>query len=82
MKQHPLSVPLHNKMLRTVGDKKQIAMRRKEIETSDHLFNMSRDLPLQRRHTGSIREGLQIEGSDVDVLLYLPKRAQNCVEPC
>ena len=70
MRKHPLSVPLHNKMLLTVGDKKQIAMRRKEIETSDHLFNMSRDLPLQRKHTGSIREGLQIEGSDVDVLLY------------
>nr|XP_022335948.1 uncharacterized protein LOC111132434 [Crassostrea virginica] len=71
MKQHPLSVPLHNKMLRTVGDKKQIAMRRKEIETSDHLFNMSRVLPFQRRHTGSIREGLQIEGSDIDMLFYL-----------
>lgn len=68
---HPFSVPLYNKMLKDVGDEEEIAMMRTAIDISDRLYNMMIKVIINRRGTGSLREGLVIPSSDVDILYYL-----------
>ena len=67
---HPLSIPLYDKMLQAVGDEEEIAMRRTAIIVSDRLYNMMPIVAMNRRSTGSHREGLELQSSDIDILYY------------
>ena len=68
---HSLSVPLYDEMLKDVGDEEEIAMMKTTIDISDRLYNMMIKAIINRRSTGSLREGLVIPSSDVDILYYL-----------
>ena len=68
---HPLSVPLYDKMLQAVGDEEEIAMRRTAFDIGDRLYNIMKINAVNRKTTGSFREGLEKKTFfDLDILYY------------
>ena len=67
---HSLSIPLYDKMLQVIGVEEEIAMRRTAYVISDRLYNIMQALGLNRKTTGSNREGLAMTDSDFDILYY------------
>ena len=67
---HSLSIPLYDEMLQVMGVEEVIDMRRKWYVISDRLYNMMQAFGLNRKTTGSHREGLAMTDSDGDFLYY------------
>lgn len=65
-----LSALLYDMMLKLAGSEEKVTMKRTEMDVCDYLHNQMTPFSIQKRTVGSFKEGLRLQGSDMDAFYF------------